>query len=238
MKQNPINAQLGPLCRRLLPALFSLTVGVALGWAVLSLPVESIGLAGLVQAELPNSGVHNPVTAVLLNFRGYDTLLEIGVLLLAVFGVWSLRSTYLLETLPDKTLTAPLQISLVRLLVPLIVVIAGYLIWIGTYAPGGAFQGGAVLGAAWVLLMLSNKHLPPRLRGWPLRTGLVSGFAIFLMVAGVVMLMNGHLLQYPRNWAGALILLVEATLTLSISFILAALFVGQASGEDTVEIDI
>ncbi len=30
------------------------------------------------------SGVEHPVTAVLLNFRGYDTLLEIAVLLLAL----------------------------------------------------------------------------------------------------------------------------------------------------------
>ncbi len=38
------------------------------------------------------SGVTNPVTAVLLNYRSYDTLLELGVLLLAVVAVWSLRS--------------------------------------------------------------------------------------------------------------------------------------------------
>jgi multisubunit Na+/H+ antiporter MnhB subunit len=30
------------------------------------------------------------VTAVLLNFRGYDTLLEIAVLTVALVGVWAL----------------------------------------------------------------------------------------------------------------------------------------------------
>ena len=39
---------------------------------------------------METSGVRNPVTAVLLNFRGYDTLLEMGVLLVALLGVWSL----------------------------------------------------------------------------------------------------------------------------------------------------
>jgi hypothetical protein len=37
--------------------------------------------------HLPDSGVSNPVTAVLLNFRAYDTLLEIGVVLLALWGL-------------------------------------------------------------------------------------------------------------------------------------------------------
>ena len=55
----------------------------AIGWAILSLPTEWNGLGDRVADRLDESGVRNPVTAVLLNFRGYDTLLEIGVLLLA-----------------------------------------------------------------------------------------------------------------------------------------------------------
>ncbi len=40
---------------------------------------------------MDRSGVTHPVTAVLLNFRGYDTLLEVAVLLIALVGTWSLR---------------------------------------------------------------------------------------------------------------------------------------------------
>ena len=40
-----------------------------------------------VAAHMAESGVEHPVTAVLLNFRGYDTLLEVAVLLLALLGV-------------------------------------------------------------------------------------------------------------------------------------------------------
>ena len=47
-------------------------------------PAEgSIGLAGRVAEALPRSGVASPITAVLLNFRAYDTFLEVGVLLAA-----------------------------------------------------------------------------------------------------------------------------------------------------------
>ena len=65
--------------RPLLAAL-ALAVAAALSWGALDLP-RTDGVAPLVERRLDESGVSNPVTAVLLNFRGYDTLLEITVLL-------------------------------------------------------------------------------------------------------------------------------------------------------------
>ena len=60
---------------------------VALSILVVGLPTA--GLGEQVAARMPESGVRSPVTAVLLNFRGYDTFLEMLVLLLAVLGVRS-----------------------------------------------------------------------------------------------------------------------------------------------------
>ncbi len=74
--------------RPLLIGLLS-ALAAGLGYAVSTLP-PSPGLEALVAEHLDASGTRNPVTAVLLNFRGYDTLLELGVLLLALLGVWSL----------------------------------------------------------------------------------------------------------------------------------------------------
>jgi len=45
-------------------------------------PSGGVDLRTAVAANMTASGVEHPVTAVLLNFRGYDTLLEIAVLLL------------------------------------------------------------------------------------------------------------------------------------------------------------
>ena len=75
-------------------ALFLLLLALAggLGYAMLSLPDQAPGLSERVNANMATSGVRNPVTAVLLNFRAYDTLLELGVLLVALLGVWSLGS--------------------------------------------------------------------------------------------------------------------------------------------------
>jgi len=198
----------------------ALTVG--LGYAVLSLSSQAPGLSEWVTENLKNSGVSNPVTAVLLNFRGYDTLLEMGVLLLALLGVWSFGGV------PEQRESSPGPVldMLPRLLVPVLILISGYLLWVGAHAPGGAFQAGSVLGAAGVLLLLAGWRLSARLAGLPLRITLVTGLGMFVAVGMVLILLGGRLLEYPPPFAAALILLIEAAATLSIGITLAALFLG------------
>lgn len=200
-------------------------LAAALGYAIVSLPDQADGLANTVAGQMDNSGVAHPVTAVLLNFRGYDTLLEMAVLLLALIGVWSLAPQSRSDELPSPPLT-PVLLALFRLLIPLIILVAGYLLWVGAHAPGGAFQAGSVLAAAGVLALLCGKRLEGRLAGWPLRLGLVLGTAMFVAVAAAVMVGGAHLLQYPLEWAGGLILLIEAAATFSIGVTLTALFFG------------
>ncbi|HSK86314.1 MAG TPA: hydrogenase subunit MbhD domain-containing protein [Rubrobacter sp.] len=216
----PVDHRLRRPTVRLLIAVPTLIFGLALAWAVLSFPEPPVGLAGRVQDSLRESGVSNPITAVLLNFRGYDTLLEVGVLLLAVVGVWSLG----LSRRGATTEEGPVLSGLARLLAPVMVLVAGYLLYAGTKTPGGAFQAGAVLGALGVLLLLAGLVRPPLDRGRVLRAGLTLGFGVFLAV-GCAGLLFGHLMEYPPGWAYPLILLVEAVLTVSIALTLAALFV-------------
>lgn len=224
-----------PQVRRLL-AFFSLTLGGVLGWVVLSLPGQSSGLADLVQADLRQSGVTNPVTAVLLNFRSYDTFLEVGVLLLAVLGAWALPREQASDPSVGGAVAGLVLNVFVRLVAPLMVVVGGYVLWVGTHAPGGAFQGGAVLAAVGVLLLLSDVHRFTQFSGQQLRIALVLGFAVFLAVAGGVMVTGGHLLEYPPQWAGGLILLIETTLTVSIACILVSLFIGAPPGKASVTV--
>jgi multisubunit Na+/H+ antiporter MnhB subunit len=186
---------------------------------------ERGNLPALVEAHLEQSGVSHPVTAVLLNFRGYDTLLEIGVLLLAVLGVLAVRHAAAPEPVHPRRAGAVLE-ALIHLAVPLMVLVAGYLLWAGAHQPGGAFQAGAMLAGAGVLLRLSGRLpalLPP---GFWLRAGLLFGFSVFVAVALGTVAGGGELLTYPPDQAGAWILLIESSLTLSIGLILVSLFVG------------
>lgn len=189
--------------------------------ALLSAPAESHGLGAAIDALMTVSGVANRVTAVLMNFRGYDTLLELMVLLLAAIGVWSLR------TVAPATAGAesPVPDTLVRFLAPLMVLIAGYLVWQGASTAGGAFQGGAVLAGAAILLLLAASGRPGRLPEVGLRGVLVFGPVVFLLAAAAA-LPDGGLLCYPRVGAGAWILLIETAAALSIGAILATLYAG------------
>lgn len=191
--------------------------------ALLDLPAPAVDLPAAVAANLAQSGVAHPVTAVLLNFRGYDTLLEVAVLLLALLGMLAIADHEQKERAPLVSPGEPVRQTLARLAAPLMILDAGYLLWAGAHRPGGAFQAGAVLAAAAVLLNLV-RLLPAWSRpGLLLRVGLAGGFFIFLAVA-VALLVKGSLLQYPPSRAGELILLIEAGLTLSLGLILAGLF--------------
>ncbi|MBL9136165.1 MAG: hypothetical protein JNK85_09870 [Verrucomicrobiales bacterium] len=202
---------------------FSVCLLAALSWAVWSLPTAPKGLTAESLARLAESGVTNPVTAVLLNFRGYDTLLEVGVLLLAIVGVWSLRRADWPRTAGgDFTMLAPF----LRVALPLLVLAAGYLLWIGAFAPGGAFQGGALLGGALVLAVLGGRGRHILNRRDLLAIGLVLGVLVFVVAAALSMLLSGGLLQFPSGQGGVWILVIESAALISIGLTLGLLYLG------------
>jgi multisubunit Na+/H+ antiporter MnhB subunit len=192
-------------------------------WALKSLPAVSPNLRQQVLGKIEYSGVTNPVTAVLLNFRAYDTLLEIGVLLLVVVGVWSFSKA---PSNHPRQKFSPVLFAMVRILVPLMILIAGYTLWIGGHAPGGAFQSGAILGAAAVFWLVTRASTDKPKASWVFRLLLIAGFSVFLWIAFMVMLAENNFMQYPSDWAGSLILCIEAAAALSIGATLAALFWG------------
>lgn len=209
-------------------AVLPILLGIGLAWAYLSALEPRPGLGPRVAAQLDQSGVKSPVTAVLLNFRGYDTLLECFVVFLAVLGVWSLAPPG--TTTPPREKDAILS-SLVSLLAPLMLVVAGYLLWSGGNGVGGAFQAGAVLGGTGVLLHLADRPLirsvPPTL----LIVGVLLGPAIFLALALLCILLGYGFLQYPPGWSSVFITVIEAGAALSIGLSLATLFGGRRPGK-------
>ncbi len=218
----------GALFPRMLVGGMLVGVAAGLGYVVLALPPEAEGLSAEAVANMQASGVTNPVTAVLLDFRGYDTLLEMVVLLMALLGVWSLgRAVY-----PTSTRHGPVLENLARFLAPIMVLVAIYLLWVGGRAPGGAFQAGSVLSAAAVLLLLAGRRLRSGLTSLVLRGVLVAGPAAFLVLAVVTLLIEGQLLQYPQGRAGTLILVIETIAAVSIGATLAALYLGGRPDND------
>jgi multisubunit Na+/H+ antiporter MnhB subunit len=202
-------------------ALLLAVVAAGVALALLSEPAAP-GLREVVGGELARSGAENPVTAVLLNFRSYDTLLEIAVLTAALIGVWALGpAPRIRESTPS-----PVLLGMNSVLLPLAVVVGAYLLWVGKSLPGGAFQAGSVLAAAGVLFILSGRQPQLPLPDLPVRWVAIIGLAVFLFVGLVVMGTGRNFLEYPPGTAAGLILLIETAATLSIAVILAGMFIG------------
>lgn len=219
-----------PAALRVASAAVSAALAIALAWGWMSLVGGGRpSLERAVADRIGESGVTNPVTAVLLNFRAYDTLLEVAVLLLAVIGIFMLgRATPARSRFP----LGPLYMALLRVLTPTLCVLAGYLLWLGSFAPGGAFQAGAVLAGALILLLLAGV-LAGRVGSvhadgvdLRLKAGLVAGLGVFIGVAVATAISPAASLQYPVSQAKNLILLIEAALTVSIALTLVILFIG------------
>jgi multisubunit Na+/H+ antiporter MnhB subunit len=197
-----------------------------LATALLSTPARPPILPALVAEELSASGVSNPVTAVLLNFRSYDTLLEVAVLLVAMVAVWSMdRGARILGRERGEMEDDPVLRHLTRLVVPLAGVVAVYLTWAGSRDTGGAFQAGALLAGAGVLLVTAGFLRPPDAETRIVRGAVALGLFTFIAVGLTVIPFTGAFLQYPAGWAYPLILGIEAVLTVAIAVVLVELFV-------------
>ncbi len=135
----------------------------ALAWAVLTRPYESI--AGFyLERSLPEGGGRNVVNVILVDFRGFDTLGEITVLALAALGIYALRERL---ALPGPTQDAQgrpwnwdahpaIMASLTRLLLPLALLTAVFILLRGHNLPGGGFIAGLVTAVALITQYLAN----------------------------------------------------------------------------------
>nr|MBF0222280.1 sodium:proton antiporter [Desulfobulbaceae bacterium] len=194
-----------------------------LAWSYLAFDSESLGLARHADRALFESGVTSRVTAVLLNYRAYDTLLECFVLFLGVVAVWSLRSSSFERRDPPLS---PILASLVRLLVPLMLMVGGYLLWAGSHQAGGAFQAGAIWGGVGVLLILTSSPLLSSLPRRLLPLGICLGPFFFVLIALGAMVFGSDFLGYRQEVAAKVIVVLETVAAISIGLTLAGLFDG------------
>ena len=139
-------------------------VAAGLAIAVLSPPEVIPTLAPMAMENLPQTGLGNPVAGVLFVYRALDTLLEKVVLILALLGVWSLAPDGVWGGIPGLRVYAQPSSTLTflaQLLPPVGIVVAIYMCWVGAKEPGGAFQGGTVLAAMWLLVMIAGLRRVP-----------------------------------------------------------------------------
>jgi multicomponent Na+:H+ antiporter subunit B len=112
--------------------------------------------------------VANTITAVVVNFRGFDTLGEVTVLFLAATGLasilWRKEDEEEEEDESIRHISHRLNLpssSLVRtgakILFPLILLLGIYVFIHGHLTPGGGFQGGAIIATGFLLMLVTYK---------------------------------------------------------------------------------
>jgi multicomponent Na+:H+ antiporter subunit B len=186
--------------------------------------------------------VPNVVTAVLASFRGYDTLGEVFVVLTAGIGVLFLFSAphgHAARRRPDAAdgTSIGLRDDLIprvvgRLLVPFILLFGLYVQFHGDYGPGGGFQAGALIAAAFILYALVEGE-DRTLRALPFNALLalmVSGALLYGGVGLAGILAGGTFLDYsvladdPVAGQHLGIILIEAGVGMTVTGVLLSIF--------------
>lgn len=214
---------------RIVTAILCLGVTVVLAVLVLTLPKPAPSLAPEARSALPGTDLGNAVTAVLMVFRALDTLLEKVVLLLALVAVWSLAPDPAWGGRPAyewaREGNAPL-LFLARKIIPVGLLMGVFLFWVGADEPGGAFAGGAVIAAMFLLAFLARLQPVPRIQGFLLRGAAALGIAVFLGVGLTGLATGAGFLAYPDGWIKPVIVGIEVAMTLSVGVTLALLVAG------------
>ena len=113
-------------------------------------------------------GAANIVTAIVVTYRGLDTLGEVTVLFLAATIVGLVLAEGAHARGPGRRHRPPageLLTSGTRFLVPMILLLGVYVFVNGHLTPGGGFQGGAIIASGVLLLLLADplRHFGHRL---------------------------------------------------------------------------
>ena len=151
----------------LLAGIGAIFTGLLLGY----IPDSELNLTARYYAEhtAQDVGAANIVTAIIVTYRGLDTLGEVTVLFLtaAIIGLVLAqgRQQKIRAQQHDLPASGELLKTGSRLLTPLILLLGVYVFVNGHLTPGGGFQGGAILASAILLLLLTDplRHFSHRL---------------------------------------------------------------------------
>ena len=202
--------------RKLAAAVVILTGGLLLyaatdfpAWGDLESPASDSEVSKHFIAETGvDTEVPNMVTAVLADYRGFDTMFETVVIFIAgiaILGILKLTGKDAIRPArkrKDEVADVPdlIVAHTVRLLVPVIQLFAFYVLAHGHVSPGGGFQGGVIMGASFILVALAW-DLPRAMDRLSVDRAILFAGVGILIYAGIgllSMLLGGEFLDYAE----------------------------------------
>lgn len=211
-----------PRRTRILTGLLAGTVlVVVLGSVILRTQQAAPAWTGDLTERMPDTGVEHGITAVLLGFRAYDTLLESAVLLFAGIVVLAVCADR-----PGEGAAPVLLPSIapwfLRIVAPVLLMLGLWLLFAGSSGPGGAFQSGSVLTGLLILLRLAGVRL--RLLHRLLVPLMIIGVVVFLCMGLLGPVAGEPWLTWPEGRQFVVIFSIEVFLTVGITVALYALY--------------
>jgi multicomponent Na+:H+ antiporter subunit B len=175
-------------------------VGISLTLAKIPFgtPKTKIG-THYINEGIKETGSSNIVTAVVVDYRAFDTLGEVTVLFIATIGLGAvLRASAGEETRKTQS-ASPILYTGCRFLFPLILIFGTY-----TFFHGGGFQGGAIVASGFLLIYLGCRERRISQRTFILAASLGGlsfvGIGLLGLVFGSYFLLN----FLPKSAANAL----------------------------------
>lgn len=216
-------------------------------WGSPSSPASSYLSPYYLTNALKDTATPNVVTAILADYRGFDTMLELTVILIAGFSVLLIMTTG--RSVSERRDVRAIELSLTgshhsgltvkvtsQLLIPFAVIFALYVLAHGHYSPGGGFQAGVILGAIFILASFSH-GINVALRFFPERLQILCalmGVTIYFGTGLICLIHGGSFLDYG-SLAGIIgmqtaamrslaILIVETGVTMTVMSVMSLIF--------------
>ncbi len=177
-------------------------------WADPNSPASTYLSPHFIEKSMEETSVPNLVTAVLADYRGYDTMFELvvifcaGITVLIVIRRTPRRKGKVIKPRPDRHGADIILQSAARLLAPIMQIFSLYVVAHGHHSPGGGFQGGVIFGASFILLALAY-DLETVLKRFKENTVLllsVIGVLIYAGIGVVCLFLGRNFLAYAA-WA-------------------------------------
>lgn len=133
---------------------------------------------------LENSAA-NTVAAIVADYRGFDTLGEVSVLLVASLGVTFLVGGIGLGVRFKYKPSFVLKIG-ARIVFGVIFVFGVYMYAHGHLTPGGGFPGGAIIAASFLLLYLADDSYRANLHAFKILEGTAGSLFVLVGIGGLL----------------------------------------------------
>ncbi len=132
-------------------AFFLLTIAAQLGYGETPMLIGS----GILDGAERTVGAANIVTSVVFGYRGFDTLGELSILFAAATAAGLVLGHRRAEAKDDPEGGMILSAG-AELLFPLLLLVGLYIVVHGHLTPGGGFQGGVILAAAFFVSVIAR----------------------------------------------------------------------------------